>query len=133
MNYASALNQYKSVSLQSGIEDATPHQLITKLLDGALDRLASAKGSISRNEVARKGELLSSVIAILDSMRASLDYNNGGEIAVNLGALYDYMERRILEANISSDMVILDEVSELLREIKSGWESVPASVRNSRS
>ncbi len=133
MNYASALNQYKSVSLQSGIEDATPHQLITKLLDGALDRLASAKGSISRNEVARKGELLSSVITILDSMRASLDYDKGGEIAVNLGALYDYIERRLIEANVSSDVTILDEVSELLREIKSGWESVPASVRNSRS
>lgn len=133
MNYASALNQYKSVSLQSGIEDATPHQLITKLLDGALDRLASAKGSISRNEVSRKGELLGSVITILDGMRASLDYDNGGEIAVNLGALYDYMERRLLEANVSSDAVILDEVSELLREIKSGWESVPASVRNSHS
>ncbi|WP_461516043.1 flagellar export chaperone FliS [Porticoccus sp.] len=133
MNYASALNQYKSVSLQSGIEDATPHQLITKLLDGALDRLASAKGSISRNEVARKGELLSSVITILDSMRASLDYDKGGEIAVNLGALYGYMERRLLEANVSSDLATLDEVSELLREIKSGWESVPVSVRNNRS
>jgi flagellar protein FliS len=99
------------------------------LLDGALDRIASAKGAIARNEVARKGELLGSAIAIIDGMRASLDYNGGGEIAANLGSLYDYIERRLLEANTSADVAILDEVGGLLKEIKSGWNSIPADVR----
>ena len=129
MNYASALSQYKSVGLQSGMVDATPHQLITKLLDGVLDRIASAKGAISRNEVTRKGEVISSAIAIIDGIRASLDYDQGGEIANNLGSLYDYIERRLVEANLLSDMSILDEVSSLVKEIKSGWDSIPSDVR----
>jgi flagellar protein FliS len=129
MNQTMALNQYKSVGVQSGMTDATPHQMITMLLDGALDRIASAKGAIGRKEVARKGELVGSVIAIIDGMRASLDYESGGEIAANLGSLYDYIERRLVEANATSDISMLDEVSALLREIKSGWDSIPADVR----
>lgn len=129
MNQMFALNQYKSVGVQSGMTDATPHQMITMLLDGALDRIASAKGAIARKEIARKGELLGSAIAIIDGMRASLDYKAGGEIAANLGSLYDYMERRLLEASAASDQTMLDEVSSLLKEIKAGWESIPADVR----
>ena len=125
-----ALNQYRSVSVQSGMTDATPHQMITMLLDGALDRVASARGAIDRGEVSRKGELLGSAIAIIDSMRASLDYDKGGEIAGNLGSLYDYIESRLVEANASSNLTLLDEVSSLLREIKAGWTAIPADARN---
>lgn len=129
MNHMTALDQYKSVGVQSGMTDATPHQMITKLLDGALDRIAAAKGAIDRKEVARKGQLLGSAIAIIDGIRASLDYKRGGEVAANLGSLYDYMERRLLEASVASDVSMLDEVSSLLREIRTGWESIPADVR----
>ena len=125
-----ALNQYRSVSVQSGMTDASPHQMITMLLDGALDRVASARGAIDRGEVSRKGELLGSAIAIIDSVRASLDYDKGGEIAVNLGSLYDYIESRLVEANASSNLTLLDEVSSLLREIKAGWTAIPADARN---
>ncbi|MCB1679414.1 MAG: flagellar export chaperone FliS [Halioglobus sp.] len=128
MNHA-ALNQYKSVGVQSGLTDATPHQMITMLLDGALDRVASARGAIQRSEMARKGELLGGAIAIIDSMRASLDYDKGGEISVNLGMLYDYIEGRLVEANATANTALLDEASSLLREIKAGWVAIPADVR----
>jgi len=128
MNHA-AMNQYKSVGVQSGMVDATPHRMITMLLDGALDRVAAARGAIDRQEIARKGELLGSAIAILDSIRASLDYEQGGEIAANLGMLYDYIEGRLVEANSTSDVALLDEASSLLREIKAGWGSIPEEVR----
>lgn len=127
-----ALNQYRSVSVQSGMTDATPHHMITMLLDGALDRVASAKGAIDRGEVSRKGELLGRAIAIIDSMRASLDYDQGGEIAANLGSLYDYIESRLVEANASSNVTLLDEVSSLLREIKAGWTAIPADARSAQ-
>ncbi|RLA09303.1 MAG: flagellar export chaperone FliS [Gammaproteobacteria bacterium] len=128
MNHA-ALDQYKSVGVQSGMMDATPHQMIAMLFDGALDRVASAKGAIERNDVGRKGELLSSAISIIDGIRASLDYDRGGEIAVNLASLYDYIERRLVEANVASDVALLDEVSSLLKDLQSGWDSIPGDLR----
>jgi len=129
MNAHQALNTYKHVGVQSGVTDASPHQLITMLLDGAIDRIASAKGAMARREMARQGELVGSAITIIDNMRASLDYDAGGEIAANLGALYDYMERRLLEASTTSDVDMLDEVNSLLREIKLGWDAIPAGHR----
>ena len=128
MNQA-ALNLYKSTGVQGGVIDASPHQLILMLITGAQDRIASAKGSILRGEVARKGELLSSAIAIIDNLRASLDHARGGEISKNLAMLYDYMERQLVQANLASDANILDEVSSLLAEVRAGWESIPVDAR----
>ena len=128
MNQA-ALSLYKTIGVQGGITDASPHQLITMLLSGALDRVASAKGCITRGEVGRKGELLSSAIAIIDSLRATLDHQKGGEISANLAALYDYIEQQLIKANMASDTVPLDEVSSLLMEVRAGWESIPTDAR----
>ncbi|MCV6606146.1 MAG: flagellar export chaperone FliS [Porticoccaceae bacterium] len=129
---ASALKTYNSVGVQSDMGDANPHQLIGKLLNGALDRIASAKGAIGRDENSLKGELLGKAIAIVDGLRASLDHQNGGEIATNLASLYDYMEQRLLEANLNNDIERLDEVAGLLKEIKAGWDEMPAEHRTGR-
>lgn len=124
-----ALQKYKSIGVHSDMADASAHQLIGKLLNGALDRISSAKGAVSRGEMAAKGELLGKAIGIIDGLRASLDYEKGGEIAANLGSLYDYMEQRLVEANLNNSVELLDEVSDLLRQVKSGWDEMPAEQR----
>jgi flagellar secretion chaperone FliS len=126
---ATALGEYKSIGLQGRMTDATPHHMINLLFEGALDRIAGAKGATERNEIARKGELLGSAIRIIDGLRASLDYEQGGEISVNLASLYDYMERRLAYANLNNDIAAMDEVSGLLREIKTGWDSIPDTLK----
>ncbi|EED30873.1 flagellar protein FliS [gamma proteobacterium NOR5-3] len=99
------------------------------LFDGALDRIASAKGAMERGDTGVQGALLGKAITIIDNMRASLDHQQGGELAGKLADLYDYMERRLLEAGTKADPEILDEVSGLLREVKSGWDQIPESFR----
>lgn len=129
MNANQALNAYNNVGTQSAVEGASPHQLITLLLEGALDRIASAKGAMERSDTARQGALLGKAITIIDNMRASLDHERGGEIAERLAALYDYMERRLVEAGRGADTAALDEVSGLLRQVKSGWDDIPQQYR----
>jgi flagellar protein FliS len=129
MNANQALNAYQDVGVRSAVEGASPHQLIAMLLDGALGRIASAKGAMERGDTSRQGVLLGKAITIIDNMRASLDHQQGGEVAGNLSALYDYMEQRLLEASSQADAGMLDEVSGLLREIKSGWDAIPAAQR----
>lgn len=121
----SALQQYRKVGAQTGVEAATPHRLIQMLLEGALEKINLAKGYMQRNEIALKGSHISWAISIIDGLRMSLDKEAGGEIAENLDALYDYMGRRLLEANLNNDEGMLDEVSGLLLEIKSAWDAVP--------
>ena len=128
MYNAAALSQYQSVDVDSKVSSSTPHSLIAMLLDGLLKKLAVASGAIERNDISMKGENISAAIRIVDSLRASLD-EKGGELAINLASLYDYMERRLLEANIKSDTKIIAEVVSLIGEIKSGWDAIPDELR----
>jgi len=125
----SAISEYQQVSVESGVSASDPHNMVTMLFDGLLERLANASGAVERNDVAKKGEALSSAIRIIDGLRASLDLSRGGEIAQNLGSMYDYMERRLLEANSTADVAIIAEVSSLVRQLKSGWEAIPEELK----
>lgn len=129
MNGMNAISAYRNVDAQSGVMDASPHQLITMLMEGALSRIAAAKGAMNRGDVAAQGEMLGKAISIIDNMRASLDVERGGDVATRLRDLYDYMESKLLEAGSSKDAAVLDEVSGLMREIKSGWDAIPDELR----
>ena len=110
MNAQQALSAYQSVGTQTSVVDASPAQLITLLMEGAMDRLASARGAMSRGERARQGELIGKTISIVDNLRACLDHGQGGELAGNLENLYVYMTQRLVEANSASDPEVLEEV-----------------------
>lgn len=124
MNQSSALKQYQQMGAHSGVMDATPHRLIQMLLDGALTRILSAKGALKQNNIAKKGEQIGSAISIIEGLKASLDFTKGGEISKNLDALYEYINRILLQANIKNDVALLDEAGKLLSQIKMGWDAI---------
>jgi len=121
------LDHYRSVGAYGAASAADRRELILRMLEGAQDRIASARGHMQRAETASKGEAISKAIGLIDGLRASLDAENGGEIAANLDALYDYMNRRLFEANAADRVDLLDEVSKLLGEIRSAWQGVMSS------
>lgn len=117
---------YQSTGAYSGVLYADPHSLITQMFDGAMTRIAQAKGAIERKDTAEKGELLSNAINIIGSLEACLDYEKGAEVSKNLGQLYEYMILTLMQANIQDDIPRLDEVIKLILEIKSAWVQIPA-------
>lgn len=121
----SHVSHYNQVDRFSGVNEANPHRLVQMLMDGALGKIAMAKGLMVRNQVGKKGEVIGQAISIIGGLRSSLDMKSGGEIAANLDNLYEYMERQLIQANIKNDTELLDEVVDLLREIKSAWDSIP--------
>jgi len=109
---------------------ADPHRLVVMLMDGALERIATARGLMSNGTgVADKAQLLQRAVAIIDELRSSLNLKAGGELAHNLDALYEYMCMRLVQANSSNRPEWLDEVSRLLNEIRSAWLALPAQGR----
>ena len=127
MSMPSGLGHYSSVNAYATAANADPLQMILQLMSGAADRIATAKGCMQRREVAAKGREIGRAISIIDALRASLDAEKGGSIAVNLEALYDYMNRRLLEGNARDDVRCLDEVAELLGQIRAGWQQISRS------
>jgi flagellar protein FliS len=100
------------------------------LYDGALVALLSAKTNIAAGNIAAKGSAISKAISIIDNgLRASLDKDVGGEIAANLDALYDYMSRRLLHANLKNDVTIIDEVHGLLNDLRGAWVEIGDKVQ----
>ncbi|VAW53100.1 Flagellar biosynthesis protein FliS [hydrothermal vent metagenome] len=124
-----SINHYSSVDNYTAVTDADPHQLVRMLLDGALKKISIVKGLMIRKDVAKKGEVIGQALSIIAGLRSSLDLTSGGELALNLDNLYEYIERRLLEANLKNDIAILDETSKLLHEIKTGWEAIPTESK----
>lgn len=124
-----ALKQYQSVDLRATVETASPHKLISMLLDGALGALAKAKGSIERQNIEERTLHLNKASEIVVGLRGSLDLEQGGEVAANLDALYDYMLRSIMTANSQNDAEKVQEVMNLMLEIKQGWSEMPNDIQ----
>src|SRR5690606_25337985 len=117
-----------SVKVQSGVESASPHRLIQMFFECALERIAQAKGAMQQKQFARKGELLCKAINIVGGLQGSLNDRECGELAANLDALYDYIIRRLTQANHENNLDYLDECGRLLAELKSGWDAIGAQT-----
>lgn len=118
------LQAYQRVNAQTSITDADPHRLIQLLYNGALERINMAKARMQAKDFEGKGKLISKAIEIIGGLRGFLDFEKGGDLAVRLEGLYDYMERTLFDANLKNDVQKLDEVADLLRSVKDGWDGI---------
>ncbi|CFR08054.1 flagellar export chaperone FliS [Yersinia kristensenii] len=116
---------YAQVGLESGVMSASPHQLIVMLFDGAQSALVRARILMNQKDIPAKGAAISKAIDIINNgLNAGLDLEKGGEMAENLSALYDYMSRRLLHANLHNDEQAITEVLALLENIADAWRQI---------
>ncbi len=120
---------YQSVSVHGGVAGADPHRLVLMLMDGALERMAIARGYIERGQIAKKAQALHQCVKIVSELRGSLNLAQGGALAQNLADLYDYMLRQLLHANVSNDLGCVKEVASLMGEIRGAWVAIGPEVR----
>jgi flagellar protein FliS len=125
---ASMLAAYQMVATHGSVTEADPHRLIVMLMDGALSRIAQARGCMERKATAEKSAHLQRAIAIIDELRCSLDLTQG-ELAQNLDSLYDFMARQLLQAHVADRMELLDRTAALLQEIRGAWIALPPAAR----
>jgi len=118
---SSNLAAYQSVSVHGGVAASDPHRLVLMLMDGAIERILSARGVIENGAPEARSRLLHRAVSIIDELRASLNTELGGELATNLADLYDYCSRQLMRANLEGRTEPLDEVAKLLREIRGAW------------
>lgn len=123
------IHAYKKGNLKQELSSADPHKITLMLMQGALERMAYAKGSIERNEYENKSEHISRAVAICMNLRDTLDMEANSEISGNLFALYDYMIQRLTDANIQNSLSILDEVINLILPIKNAWAQIPENAK----
>lgn len=116
-----------AIELEQRSESISPYEVITLLLDGALERVAQAKQTLAKGNTVEAGELMARVIDIINGLRGSLDFEQGGELAENLDSLYGYIIQRLCEAEAENGDDVLSEASRLLGEVKIGWDGIAAA------
>ncbi|WP_431261115.1 flagellar export chaperone FliS [Roseateles chitinivorans] len=124
-----ASSMYNRVGVETDVMTASPHRLVSLLLDGAFDSMTQAIGAIRSGNVEVKNRSLSRAVRILDEgLKAALNLESG-ELALDLRDLYAYICTRLTYANLRSDDVAIEECVKLLQPIKEAWASIaPASA-----
>lgn len=124
-NARKAISAYQKVDLDVAVEVADPHRLILMLFAGAQAAIGNARVAMQEEKIAARGEAISKAIDIIgNGLKASLNLEQGGELAQRLDALYDYLVLRLLRANLDSDPRALEEVATLLEEIHGAWREI---------
>ena len=120
---------YRDVNASTAIEGATPHKLVSLLYGAVATQIAAARGAIARGDIADKGRAISRAVRIIEEgLRAPLDLKGGGEIAVNLGDLYQYLVHRLTMANLKTDDAALVECAKLIDVLRDGWDAIADQV-----
>lgn len=118
----SGIQAYAQVGVESAVLSASPHQLVVLLFDGALSAMKKAIILIEQGDIPGKGQAISKAINIISNgLQSGLNHEVGGDLAANLDSLYDYMTRRLLQANLHNDINAINEVVELLNNIADAW------------
>lgn len=124
MYKTSGVQSYQQIGVESAVMNASPHQLIVMLFDGAHSALVRAF-VLEAGQIREKGEALSKAINIIDNgLKAGLNMEVESELSGNLASLYEYMVRRLLLANLNNDVDAIVEVEGLLNNIADAWKQI---------
>jgi flagellar protein FliS len=110
--------------LESRILSADPMELVRLLTQGCTAAVKDARRHLSAGVIAERSRAITKAWEILTELIGSLDHTRGGEISVRLGQLYDYMQRRLLDANMQQADAPLVEVLGLLSTLSEAWDGV---------
>jgi len=129
MTRVKAAAAYKRLDIESAVASADRHELVTLLFKALIGALAGAEVHHQHENKDQVREYLTKACRILVGLQGSLDYERGGDIAVNLGQLYGYSIRKLFAANVNLDTAPdnVAEVKSLLEPIAEAWENMDLS------
>ena len=120
-----AANAYQRINVETSMHTIDKHQLVSLLYEGVLNAIATARGAMARGDVLGKCNAISKALRILEEgLSTALDRVDGGELAQNLGDLYDYSMNRLILANARNDDAIMQEVMRLIEPLATGWNEM---------
>lgn len=116
--------QYQNVDFQSRVEGASPHRLVGILFEELIKSIDAMAAACRRGDYVQRGVRQSRALNILHGLEGSLDFDKGGEIAVDLAAIYRETRRLTLESGRDNDPAHLVRAREMLAEIATAWDQI---------
>ena len=116
-------NTYSENYLRNQIETASKEQLLIMFYDGAIRFVTRAENAIKENNIEQKSYCINKASAIITELSVTLDHKIGEQIASDLEALYEFMNRELIKANIKNSLAPLETVKTLLTDLSETWKS----------
>ncbi|MYL49170.1 flagellar export chaperone FliS [Halobacillus litoralis] len=113
----------------NSVETASPGELTLMLYNGCIKFIKVARKSIENKEIEKKNTNIQKAQKIIQELMVTMDQQYA--ITKEIMPLYDYMNRRLMEANTANDVEILDEVQGLVEEFRDTWKQVILEARKS--
>jgi flagellar protein FliS len=128
---ARAASAYKTVGLETSVNGADSHGLVSLLFTALLQSLTAAQTAMTRRDIAAKGRAIGQAVRYLDEgLIVSLNDKDGGDLAKNLRALYDYCVMRLTQANLNNDLGKVEEVQRLIEPVAQSWQQIrPEAIK----
>jgi len=120
-----SIKTYQTIKVESSINNADPHTIISMLFEGVFQSISITKGAIERRDLQTKSVQLNKAMSILRSLQDSLDTESEPTISATFYDLYAYCIDRLIEASVSLDYTILDQVINLLKPLATAWKEMP--------
>ena len=123
---------YRTVNASTAIEGASPHKLVSMLYQAVSAEIAAARGALQRGDIAEKCRAIGHAVRIVEEgLAAPLNLQAGGDLALNLRDLYQYLVYRLTIANLKSDDAALLECAGLARSLAESWDAISGRVPES--
>ncbi len=110
--------------ISTQVSTAEPLKLVVMLYEGAISALRQAKEKMAAQDAGGKGLCLSKALDIIAELNASLNFQDGKEVAANLFHLYNFMTAHLTRASLEWDQKAVDEVMGMLISLKEAWKEV---------
>ncbi len=119
---ANPYNKYIKQYQTSNITTATPEKLMIMLFDGAVQFLQKAKKAIEEKNLQERATNIESARKIVRELMRTIDLENGNDVSKSLFVLYNRMAMKLIKANVSKNVTLIDEVIEDLSNIRWGFQ-----------
>lgn len=130
MTYGSGAQAYTQAQVATSTNQ---QQLIVMAYDGILRFLGKAREHMDRKEIEEKHNACLRARAIVEELAATLNLEQGGEIAKNLWHLYLFFMRRISEANVLNDPSRLDQILPAIKDLRDAWAEMEVPADDARA
>ncbi|MBN8235329.1 flagellar export chaperone FliS [Halobacillus kuroshimensis] len=114
----------------NSVETASPGELTLMLYNGCIKFIKAAGKAMEQKDIESKNTNIQKAQRIIQELMVTMDQNT--DISAQVLPLYDYMNRRLIEANTKNDPAILDEVEGLVVEFRDTWKQVILQTRKSQ-
>ena len=126
--FGAAMARYQRVDVTSRVEGADSHELVAILYDELLKALDAMSVAISRGDYVQRGERQSKALRLISGLEMGLDYEKGGEIAIDLAKVYREARRLVIAAGRENDGEKIVQAREMLGGIADAWGQIRARV-----